>query len=201
MLTMGNSSIQLQKYITFAYRTLLIRLTFMSMKKVYVVLLILTCQYVYGQTLEENKADEVTKAFVKRTSWVALTPEFSITAMYLRISKLDSLVYLDFKYAGTGNLLNIDTGNEFIFVLDNDQTLSIPAREPSSGCTGCGAVGPGFGQAPGIQAKYLLGTDAIGLLLKHKNKEIRFNSSDGFIDEMIQLKNADILKKSLELIR
>ena len=171
------------------------------MKKALGCLLILIGQYLYGQTLEENKIDEVTKAFVKRTSWEAITPPFSVTAMYLRISKLDSIVYLDLKYAGTGNLLNIDTGNEFIFVLDNDQTLSIPAREPSAGCTGCGALGPGFGQAPGIQAKYPLGREAIGLLLRHKIKEVRFNSSDGFIDETIQQKNANILEKLLELIR
>jgi hypothetical protein len=173
----------------------------MGMNKAFLGLLILTCQYGYGQTLEENKVDEVTKVMVKRTSWEAITPEFSITAMYLRVSKLDSIVYLDFKYAGTGNLLNIDTGNEFIMVLDNDQTLSIPAKEPSSGCTGCGAIGPGFGQAPGIQAKYQLGREVIGLLLNHNIKEIRFNSNDGFIDENIQQKKADILKRSLELIR
>jgi hypothetical protein len=171
------------------------------MKKAIAVCVILMGYFAQGQSLAENSINDATKTAVKRTSWETLTSAFSITGIYIRISKLDSNLFLDFKYAGNGSLLNVDTGSEFILTLDNDKTVTLRTTEASAGCTGCGAVGPGFGKSPGIQVRYPIGADAVSILISHKIKLIHFYTVDGIIEEAIQQNNAGILQKLLQIVK
>jgi hypothetical protein len=51
----------------------------------------------FSQELKENAIDEFTKQSVTRSSWVKLFAN-NVSTCHVRISKLDTTYYLDFKY-------------------------------------------------------------------------------------------------------
>jgi hypothetical protein len=176
------------------------------MKKILILAtLIFSTVFCFAQKLEKNEVDEFTGNSVKRTSWEDLVLSNNLTdlantfASKFRISKIDDFYYFDFKLMLSGDF-SIEEGQLLMLKLGNDSIVKLSNLEHKTTCLGCGAVGVAGSKFPGISVSYVLSTEQIDELKKHKAVKIRVYKSDGYVEREIKEKNAKKFIKALEII-
>jgi hypothetical protein len=168
-------------------------------KNFYLFFLILITISSFGQKIEENKIDEFTKTSIKRTSWETLNMTMSYTA-YFRISLIENIEYFDLKLMIPYKSVSISEGQNIMFMLENNEILTLKNLKTAYSCTGCGARGFSGSAAPGVSISYLINTDQIKLLKANKIKKIRIYTNDGYIENELKDKFDNFIKNSLLII-
>lgn len=156
----------------------------------------------FGQKLVENKIDEFTKAYIKQTSWEILNPINFSNKLYAFTSfrKIDSTYFLDFKITlRNGPVFSINQGDELMFKT-SDSVISLSNSEYQISCTGCGVKGINGSGLEGVKVTYKIPANDIFYLLNNKIKKIRVYTSDGYVEDEIKDKNAEMFIKQLKLV-
>lgn len=167
----------------------------MKKKTSLLLLLILIVVIGFGQKLEENKVDDFTKITIKRTSWEKLTKYYA----HFRISKISDVEYFDLKLL-LGKEFSIMEGQDIMFKFDNDEILTLKNSKTTITCTGCGAVGFGGSEGPGISVSYQMNKEQKTLLDTKKIIKVRIYTSDGYTENDVSEKFDNYIKKALTLI-
>lgn len=171
------------------------------MKKILCVVFVsLFSLCVFSQKLEENKVDEFTKKSIKRTSWEKLM--YSTTTLHARISKVDSLVFFEFKFMDPWKkIFSVKEGSELMFKLDNDEILTLKTIGDTYSSVGAGAIGLNGSGTYGVNLICDLNPKNIEMLSNHKIVKVRFNTSSGYLEYDIKEKYQDVVMKELKLIQ
>ena len=154
-----------------------------------------------AQELKEDKIDPFTKSSVKRTSWEAMT-QTGKSYTFFRVSKLDSLLYLDLKLMlpNRSKFFTIGEGMKLLFILENDSVITLSTLNNKAACRGCGARGFGGSSALGIETSYAVYPELILPLKAGAVKKMRVYTSEGFIDEDIPGKRSRLITDLLLLV-
>lgn len=155
---------------------------------------------VHGQKIAEDKVDEFTKRSIKRTSWEILNQDFKFSAFF-RISEVENIQTFDLKLSiGTGEVFSIDEGQKIMFILDNEEVISLHNLRYKVTCTGCGARGFAGSRAQGIQVSYLLKPEVFEKLLNNQILKVRIYTSKSYVESDINAKAANRIINSLKLM-
>lgn len=171
------------------------------MKQFFIVISIIP-SICFGQKLEENKIDEFTKAYVKKTSWETLNPFGFSNKLYAftRIRKIDSTYFLDFKVTlRSGSVFSISQGDE-LMIKTSDSIIVLSNLKYQISCTGCGVKGFTGSGLEGIEVMYEIPASDVFYLLNNKIKKIRVYTSDGYVEDDIKDKNAEMFVRQLKLV-
>jgi hypothetical protein len=150
--------------------------------------------------LEENKVDEFTNHAVKRTSWETLVMTMKFTT-YFRISKIDSIVWLDTKMIIGASVFAIGEGQEIMFKLTTDEIVKLPNLKYEVTCRGCGAIGFSGSQAQGISVSYPMEPEQISQLMEYQVEKVRIYTTDGYVEDDVKFENYVKLRNALKLIK
>jgi len=170
------------------------------MKTTFTILLLLTTNFILAQTIEEDKIDEFTKNSIKRTSWETLTnPSFNGNfASYVRISKINSTFYLNFKMWNNG-IFSILKDDNLFFKLKNDSIVTLFANESTISCRGCGSKGMAGSDAFGVKVNFNLDSKDIELLKGSEIEKIRIYTTGGYLEKAVKERFSEVIKKELML--
>ena len=172
------------------------------MKKYCTLLLWLALTYTStAQKLKVDEVDEFTNKSVKRTSWETLNSDFS-SNIYLRVSELDGYLILNLKLMKVNkSVLSVHEDMRLMLKMQNDSIVTLHAIESTVSCRGCGAIGLfGGGSAWGIEINYDITESEFYALRNLPVKKIRLYTTDGYIEEDISNKNADLIIRLLYLL-
>ncbi len=168
------------------------------MKEILFIIFCVPC-FCFGQKLEENKVDEFTKAFVKRTSWETINFSNNFLA-YSRISKIDNIYYLDVKVTLSDAVFSIEKDDKLMIKTVTDSIITIFNLKYQISCTGCGAKGLIGSGLEGIEVSYPIPSEMVLYLLTNKIKALRLYTTDGYVEHDIKDKNAQTFIKQLKLV-
>jgi hypothetical protein len=168
-----------------------------------IFLLVFSLSSLNAQKLTEDKMDEFTKVWIKRTSWAALTKDPSSMRPYrsaFRICKVNDRVYLQLKMMLNNSVYSIKEGSPLMFLLEGGDVVTINSNEYAITNYGDGAEGSGGSDNLGTNTTYDLSNEVIEKLLKGKITKIRIYTSEFFVEQEDK-RNADKhLKRCLLLI-
>lgn len=156
-----------------------------------------------AQKLTEDKMDEFTKVWIKRTSWAALTKDPTSMKPYrsaFRVCKINDKVFLDLKMMLGDKVYSINEGDPIMFLFESGEVVKIYSNEFAITSTGAGAEGYGGSSELGTNTTYDLSPEVIEKIQTSKIKKIRIYISDSYIEQEDK-RNADKhLKRCLTLI-
>lgn len=156
-----------------------------------------------AQKLTEDKMDEFTKVWIKRTSWAALTKNPGSAKAYrsaFRICKINDKVFLDLKMMLGDKVYSINEGDPIMFLFESGEVVKIYSNEFAITSIGAGAEGYGGSSELGTNTTYDLSPEVIEKIQNGKIKKIRIYISDSYIEQEDK-RNADKhLKRCLTLI-
>jgi hypothetical protein len=164
----------------------------------FVLAFIVTSIAAGAQHLAENKVDEFTKKSVKRTTWEKFIYSMKGSA-FIRASKIDSTVLLDFKFSNT-DVISIREGSRFMLKTESDSIITLNSLEYTISCKGCGATGFAGSAAEGIEVRYPVSMEQVNYLISHPATKLRFYTTDGYLEFEIKEKFAKALQQQLMLI-
>jgi hypothetical protein len=155
---------------------------------------------VNAQKIDQDKIDEFTKHHVKRTTWEALSRSNDFWA-HARMSKIDSVFYLDLKFFRSGGeVLGISSGQKIMLKLDDDSILTFTIIGDKVSCRGCGAVGINGAGVMGLNISCIIPENEYNQLLHRKVVKIRLNTIDGYHEYKIKEKFQSLLSQELALM-
>ena len=156
----------------------------------------------FGQKLEENKVDEFTKSFVKRTSWETISPFNMSNRFYAFTSfrKINNIYLLDFKMTLRNDaVFSINKGDNIMFKT-SDSVIIMSNSNYKISCKGCGVKGFTGSGLEGIEVVYEISESDVKYLISNKIKKIRVYTSDGYVEEDIKEKYAEMFIRQLKLV-
>lgn len=172
-----------------------------KMKQLFILMSIIPC-ISFGQKLEQNKTDEFTKAHIKITSWETLNSFGFANKLFAftRIRKIDSTYLLDFKVTlRSGSVFSIREGDE-LMIKTSDSVIALSNLKYQISCTGCGVKGFTGSGLEGIEVTYEIPASEVFYLSNNKIKKIRVYISDGYVEDDIKDKNAQMFVRQLKLV-
>jgi len=152
-----------------------------------------------AQKLEVNKIDEFTKASVKRTSWETINYSNRLMA-YTQISKIDDIYYLNLKIMSPDKVFSIDKEDELMIKTITDSVITLYNLKYEISCTGCGSMGLLGSGLQGIEVSYKIPVEIVSYLLTNKIKKLRIYATNGYFEDDIKDKHAEIFIKLLKLV-
>lgn len=152
-----------------------------------------------AQKLEVNKIDEFTKASVKRTSWETINYSNRLMA-YTQISKIDDIYYLNLKIMSPDKVFSIDKEDELMIKTITDSVITLYNLKYEISCTGCGSKGLLGSGLQGIEVSYKIPVEIVSYLLTNKIKKLRIYATNGYFEDDIKDKHAEIFIKLLKLV-
>jgi hypothetical protein len=152
-----------------------------------------------AQKLEVNKIDEFTKASVKRTSWETINYSNRLMA-YTQINKIDNNYYLNLKIMSPDKVFSIDKEDELMIKTITDSVITLYNLKYEISCTSCGSTGLLGSGLQGIEVSYKIPVEIVSYLLTNKIKKLRIYATDGYFEDDIKDKHAEIFIKLLKLV-
>lgn len=154
----------------------------------------------YSQKLTTNEVDEFTHHAVKRTSWETLSTSMKI-GYYIRISKIDDILYLDLKVLPMGKAFALQEGDDFMFKFDNDSIVTLKNLKTVFPCVGCGSPGGLTGASSlGVETSYVIPDNLIDSFKNLGVAKFRLYTAKGFLEEEIK-KKANLIKELIALVQ
>jgi len=170
------------------------------MKKSLIVILLLSAAYISkAQKLEKPKIDKITGDTTFSTSKEIITNKVGLIYDYLGVKTIKTKgdVFLSFYISkGITMLYSVNPGDKLILKTTDDKVLEIKSiASQNSDFTHSSA-----NTYSDLIALYPVSSDDLIKLKAGTIKVIRIETSKGNFDYDIKLKNADIIKKQIELI-
>lgn len=157
--------------------------------------------FCFAQKLKVNKIDEFTNASVKRTSWETINYSGKSFMAYVRISKIDDILYLNLKIMlPSDEVFSIDKENELMIKTSTDSIITLYNLKYEISCTGCGANGLLGSALQGMEVSYKIPAEMVSYLLNNMIKKLRIYTTDGYVEDNINDKHAETFIKLLKLV-
>lgn len=164
------------------------------MKRFILFLAILSiCGSAYSQRIVKNEKDAFTGSHVIETSYVTLSDGLTCS-----IRSVNGIHVLLVSFNGGDEIYTMERDAQFMFKLQNDSIITLANLED--------AVGEYWSSPVGnishftLKTKYELSEDKINKLQTHKITNVRFYTTDGYIERKVSEKNAKKLLKLFNLI-
>lgn len=152
-----------------------------------------------AQKIIEDKVDDFTHMHVVRTDWEMLYSKFSGVIIHARISKLDTLVYLELKLMGAG-VVGMAENTDLLLKMANDSVVTLKNLKSTISCIGCGAVGMSGSKLQGIELSFPLPASEKKILSANEISKLRIYLTGGFVEENIKSDDADTFADMVKLI-
>lgn len=154
----------------------------------------------FAQKIEENKVDEFTHHKIIRTSWEPIIKKFGNSIIgHVRVSKIDGDIYINLRIMRSGSAMAIDEGARLMIKTASDSIVTLNNLKYQISCTGCGAVGFAGSALQGLDLTFPMSDDQANYLLANKAVKLRIYLTDGYLEEEIKEKFAEILINELKL--
>lgn len=160
------------------------------MKKIVLILLLLSSFPLFSQKIEKDIIDEFTKQRTTYTSWVKVDKGY----MSIRFIAVDDTKCLEYRYQSNRNI-EIDKGAELLFIDSNSNVHKLINGDYAIATIGGGATGFAGSKGLGIRANYF---GDISFFAKNL-KKMRIYTTDGYMDRDISNKEAINLQKLYKL--
>ena len=175
------------------------------MKKQIALFLFITCfaTGLKAQKLVEDKTDEFTKTYVKRTDWCPLHKKKGSARphrSYFRISKLNDDVYFDLMMMLNNQVYSIKEGDQIMFLFEDKSVVTISNLKHTVSEIGGGTDQYGGSANYGTTTSYKLSKEDIEKLSKGWITKFRIYTSLGYSEFEEDYNLNPHLKKCLELV-
>lgn len=164
------------------------------MKQFLLFLAILSiCGSAYSQKIVKNEKDAFTGSNVIETSYVTISDGFTCS-----IRSVNGTRILRVSFNGGDEIYTMEKDAQFMFKLQNDSIITLVNLED--------AVGEYWSSPIGnishflLKTKYELSEEQINELQANKITNVRFYTTDGYIERKVSEKNAKKLLKLFALI-
>lgn len=167
------------------------------MKKIILLIIVLTSSFAFSQELKRNDTDEFTGRSIKETSWEVLANKIPHT--YVRFRLIDSVKVIDFKIM-IGGVFSIREGENILLKLENNEILKFKVSEYTISGRGDGAVKTYGSDAQGVKISCYLSEENYRKIKTNVISKIRVNTSEGYTECDIKEKKYNKVKELIELI-
>ena len=168
------------------------------MKRVLVILLLLSCFSAASQKLAKDEVDEFTGHHIIETEWVNFQTTFS-SYSYIRLKKIDSIIYLNFK-TGTRGITSIKEGAELMFKLLNNDVVKLSNEEFTISSIGAGSTGLNWSKTPGVSLYFKISMEDLDRLKQNVVVKTRLYTTDGYVEGKVKEKRYKNFSKLISLI-
>ena len=166
------------------------------MKRFILFLAILSiCGSAYSQKITKNEKDAFTGSHVIETSYVTLSDGLPCS-----IRSVNGIHILLVSFNGGDEIYTMEKNAQFMFLLQNDSIVTLANLEDAVGEYRSLNVGSTYISHFLLKTKYDLSEEQIHELQTHKISNVRFYTTDGYIERKVSEKNAKKLLKLFNLI-
>lgn len=147
--------------------------------------------------LAVDRIDDMTGISEKRTNWNTLV--FKSKVFYSRFSKLDSVLFLDFK-AQLGFVTSIETGEVLYIKFENNEVKILNNLSRKITGRGDGAIGLNGSGVMGVYLNFLIDKNILEYMCNNLIVKIRLVTTDGYIEENIAKGRANTFIKDAKIM-
>ena len=167
------------------------------MKRLILSLAILNiCEYAYSQKIVKNEKDAFTGNHVIETSYTAISDGFTCS-----IRSVNGTNILLVSFNGGDEIYTMEKNAQFMFLLQNDSIITLANLEDAVSEYRSLNIGSTHISHFLLKTKYDLSENQIRELQTHKISNVRFYTTDGYIERKVSEKNAKKLLKLFNLIK
>lgn len=166
------------------------------MKRFLLFLAILSiCGSAYSQKVVKNEKDAFTGSHVTETSYVTISDGFTCS-----IRSVNGTRILMVSFNGGDEIYTMEKDAQLMFKLQNDSIITLANLEDAVGEYRSLNIGNSHISHFLLKTKYYLSEEQINELQANKITNVRFYTTDGYIERKVSEKNAKKLLKLFALI-